>query len=366
MILPFDVIDLIAIQLVSYQSLGSLAALSQTSRDVNLIVIPRLYVSLELHDDDDFSALLDTVACHDPYLASALALPPRLSPLRYTKHLIISHFPSPALCKRLRRVHTASSSTHVLLPSIHTLELKRAACHSILWGPLQYLRYPDAVSTHLLPLTAAEIVRSLALLLSPRSICAHLNRYSVLEHEWDRFFALLCRPWRATLNCVSIHGAEYRFKAFLPGVKHRLFLDIHNAPFRPGTGLLLDHASLEERERRLEAWADVLFAILIDAMEREGAEAGKGAQIGATTWEVHCPGARVGEIAEAEELLLRKVRNSITGQMWDTLERMPGPLIHFIMAETVACTVCKGRSHLSSAHSAESAPMTIPRTKIRV
>jgi len=147
------------------------------------------------------------------------------------------------------------------------------------------------------------------------------------------------------LKEVNIHGLEHWLKAFIPGVKHCLFLDIENVPYRPGTGLILAQTEGAERERCIKVWAEVLLATTAEAMDREEAERAKGMEVGLTIWEIHCPGAREEEIAESQEALMGKLKTNIAEQMWNRLENVPPsePFIHFITEEQIACPVCKGK-----------------------
>jgi hypothetical protein len=205
---------------------------------------------------------------------------------------------------------------------------------------MQRLRFPSDTTG---PLTPDEIIRSLSLLASPSSLCVHLNHYSVLDRDLNRFFSVLALPWKDTLRSVHIHGREHWLKAFLPGIRHVLYLGIEDTPYRPGTGLHVARAGDTECERGVQVWAEVFLAMTADAIEREGLERRKGREVGLTIWEVHCPGARREEILEAEKVLMGKLKVSIAKEVWETLERSAEPVIQFVTTERVACSVCNGK-----------------------
>ena len=370
-VLPIEIISSIASELGSLNALGTLAKVALATQELYSIAIPVLYSTLKVREDRDYSILLDTLSHHldtptDP--RQLMVLRQRPAPTKYIKHLTIAHFPSFAICHRIHILHTslrslttvASTLPFFLLPSVETIEFTLSSCHSILWGPMQRLRFPTPT---LGPLTPGEIIRSLSLLASPSSLCVHLSHYSVLDRDWNRFFSLLSVPWKDTLKVVNIHGLEHWLKAFLPGIKHVLFLDIDNVPYRPGTGLLMARTNGAEREKCLEVWAEVLLAMTTQAMDREQAAMVRGDQMGMTLWEVHCPGARGDEIFEAEKLLMEKLKVSIAKEMWERLQRSSEPFIRFITSDKVACAVCKGKqAQTVKLIKLECAPVTIPRT----
>jgi hypothetical protein len=125
-VLPTDIIRVIAFELADLHALATLAKVALVSAEINSIVTPVLYGTLKLRSDDDDSILLDNcdtradICDAPPHGDCAAKSQLRSNPTEYIKHLIIAHFPSLAMCKR---VHALMPHSSVTLPVRSTQRL---------------------------------------------------------------------------------------------------------------------------------------------------------------------------------------------------------------------------------------------------
>jgi hypothetical protein len=327
--LPAEVLGLVFCDLLKGGCFSTLANVSTCSKLYNSVATPLLYETLKLRDDADYTRLLDTYEHHQD-----LVVPVRLSPLIYIKHIQVHHFPSVPLGLRI----SSLAQTAQVLGTVSTLTFTLQSCHSILWGPMYHLRHPLAASHPESGVTGQEMIAAFSRLASPKALCVHLNHYSVFDRDWNLFFRTVCEPWSETLKSVNVHGMEYWLKAFAPGIKHSVFLDVGNVPYRPGTGLMVAQDSREARAQCVDTWAEVLLSMVQDGYERDREHSRVGSR---TSWTLHLPGARLQEIIESEEALLGKLARRCPEAHAEVIAADP-PIFAFETDKLVACNVCKG------------------------
>ena len=313
----------------------ALASFARCSRLANVLATPLLYQRLTLHDEQAYSHLIELFKHYHESQVGSDCASWKKSPLQYVKHLEIEHFPN-----------TFPHIDNVLLPNVSSVHFTLASCHSILWGPMQAMRSgrQEEIDLH---------IKAFARISSPKRLCLHLSHYTVFDRDWDVLWAKLGEAWKASIEEVSVHGLEYWLKALVPGVVHRVYLEVDNVVYRPGTGLLVSKNSAVEREQCIEAWSTVLLAMLVDGLRRDKVAKAK------TRWELHCPDARVDEIRESEEALFAKLEQTCSDYEAPQGVNAQSDLIRFMTGQPEACSVCGGECEMQPKLMAECAPRTV-------
>lgn len=326
--LPAEILQQVLSHLKAARAFSTLGSFSQCNHLFYAVAMPTLYETHKLRDDLDYIRLVNT---HRESQSRR-----RPSPLDCIKHLQIAHFPSATLCARIAEQTQAVP----LLPNVHTLMFTLASCHSIRWGLMHRYRHTSSLATSTQRISGNDLILQFSRIAKPSVLCVRLNHYSVFDRDWHIFFQTVCTLWKDRLKHVYIHGMEYWLKAFVPGIPHDVFLDIDNVPYRPGTGLMVAQGSAENRSQCVETWAEVLCSMIQDSLERD-AQQEEGSDSG-TTWTLHCPGARLIEILESEEILEHKLRVKC-GPLYERQIGNDPPLLRFVTAEAIPCGVCGGR-----------------------
>ena len=321
MTLPAELFIAIFTTLQDQKQYQTLATCLQCSREVANLVAPILYERVELDKDEMYETLMRLITDSHEQASTRQHLY-RINPQSDIKSLVISHFPSTSICARIQ----GAAQDQVLLPTVRDIIFVRSCCPSMLWGPIQLLHNPQARTQ----------IQNFASIASPRHLCVHLTHHSVFDQRWNRIFNEMTSSWKS-LVCINIHGFEYRLKCFKSGVLHRLFLDFQGAPYRPGTGSTMLQGSRDNYEKYIDAWAEVLLEMIVDAVSQEERKGYEG-----TKWELHCPGARMKELEDASVRLKHMLMRS--SPMSARLEgKGLDEIMSFVADAQIPCQTCSGK-----------------------